>query len=77
MSTMVSTASVKGQVVIPANLRRRFGIKPGTKVTFYEDGGRLVLQPVTKEFVRSVRGRLKGSGVLELLMEERRREREE
>ncbi len=53
---MTSTASAKGQVVIPAELRREFGIKTGTKLSFYEDGGRLVLQPITKEFVRSVRG---------------------
>ncbi len=73
---MTSTTTVKGQVVIPAPLRRKFGIGPRTKVSFYEDGGRIVIQPVTEDYVRSVQGRLKGSGVLELLMEERRRERE-
>ena len=74
---MTSTTTVKGQVVIPVVLRRKFGIKPGTRVSFYDDGGRIVLQPVTKDYIRSVRGRLKGSGVLQFLMEERRREREE
>ncbi|MBM4030486.1 MAG: AbrB/MazE/SpoVT family DNA-binding domain-containing protein [Planctomycetes bacterium] len=77
MSTMMSTASVKGQVVIPAVLRRKFGIKPGTRVNFREEEGRIVLRPVTRDAIRKVRGMLKGSGVLQGLMEERRREREE
>ncbi len=77
MSTMTSTASVKGQVVIPADLRRKFGIKAGTRVNFQEEAGRIVLRPVTRDYIRRVRGMLKGSGVLEELMAERQREREE
>ncbi|HUT33845.1 MAG TPA: AbrB/MazE/SpoVT family DNA-binding domain-containing protein [Planctomycetota bacterium] len=77
MSTMTSTTSIKGQVVIPADLRRKFGIKRGTKVNFREEGGRIVLRPVTRDYIRKVRGMLKGSGVLQELMAERRREREE
>ena len=77
MGTMTSRASVKGQVVIPADLRRKFGIKPGTKVNFREEEGRIVLRPVTRDYIRKVRGMLKGSGVLQELMAERRREREE
>lgn len=74
---MTSTTTVKGQVVIPAPLRRKFGINPGTKVHFSEEEGRIVLRPVTRDYIRSVRGMLKGSGVLQELMAERRREREE
>lgn len=48
----------KGQVVIPARLRRRFGIKQGTVVVFLEEKDRLVVQPVTQEFIRGVRGSL-------------------
>jgi AbrB family looped-hinge helix DNA binding protein len=49
----------KGQVVIPARLRRRFGIKHGTVVVFLEEKDRLVVQPVTQEFIRGLRGSLK------------------
>jgi AbrB family looped-hinge helix DNA binding protein len=31
--------------VIPANLRKRYGLKEGTTVVFQEDRGRLVLEP--------------------------------
>lgn len=73
---MTTTATVKGQVLIPAALRRKYGIKAGTKLHVYEEGGRIVVQPVTREYIRQVRGMLKGSKALELLMEERRRETE-
>lgn len=58
MSSSPETAYMtsKGQVVVPARIRRRFGIKPGTRLTFHEDNGRIVVQPVTKEYISSFRG---------------------
>lgn len=43
-----STVTVKGQIVVPANIRRRFGMKKGTKVAFLERDGKLMLQPFIK-----------------------------
>jgi AbrB family looped-hinge helix DNA binding protein len=74
---MTTTTTVKGQVVIPAALRRKFGIKPGTKVHFYEEKGRIILEPVNGQFLDKVCGMLEGSGAMKVLMEERRRERDE
>jgi AbrB family looped-hinge helix DNA binding protein len=63
-------------VVIPAPLRRRLGIKRGTLVSFLEENGHIVIQPVTREFIRGLRGSLKGApSPLEHLTEERHRER--
>ncbi len=71
-----SVVTTKGQLVIPARLRRRFGIKKGTMVTFMEDDGRIIVQPVTREFIRGLRGSLKGEpSALRGLLEERKRER--
>ena len=39
-----SSVAAKGQVTIPAELRERFGIKPGDRVGFVEEGERIVLQ---------------------------------
>jgi len=76
MKTEVSTVTTKGQLVIPAKLRRKYSIKKGTQVAFVEDENRLILQPLTPEFIRSLRGCLgKDSKALEFLLEERRRER--
>jgi len=71
---MYTSATGKGQVLIPVALRRKFGIKPGTKIQVFEENGRIVLQPVTREQIRRVRGMFKGAGALKLLMAERKRE---
>lgn len=43
--------------MVPAELRRKHGIKPGTRVAFLEDQfGRIVLQPITEEFIDKVMG---------------------
>jgi AbrB family looped-hinge helix DNA binding protein len=76
MKIETSVVTTKGQLVIPARLRRRFGIKKGTRVTFIEDAGRIIVQPVTREFIRDLRGSLKGEpSALATLLEERKRER--
>lgn len=66
-----------GRIVIPARLRRKLGIKPGTKVCFVERGNDILFQPVTKEYIRSVCGMLKSpTSVTEELLNERRKDRE-
>ena len=76
MKTEVSTVTTKGQLVIPSKLRRKYSIKEGTQVAFVEEENRLILQPLTSEFIRSLRGSLgKDSKALEILLAERRRER--
>jgi AbrB family looped-hinge helix DNA binding protein len=77
MKTEVSKVTTKGQLVIPAKLRRKYSIKKGTQVAFVEEENRLILQPITPEFIRSLRGCLgKDSKALEILLEDRKRERE-
>ena len=77
MKTEVSTVTTKGQLVIPAKLRRKYAIRKGTQVAFVEEENRLVLQPLTPEFIRSLRGSLKGEpSAMKVLQEERKRDRE-
>ncbi len=72
-----ATVTTKGQLVIPARLRRRHGIRKGTIVSFVEEGARIILQPVTREFIGSLRGSLQGEpSPLTRLRKERKRERE-
>ena len=57
MKDVSATFTSKGQLVIPAELRRKHGIEAGTRVKFLEDQfGRIVLQPVTEEYVDRVMG---------------------
>ena len=52
MAGLSATFTSKGQLVIPAELRRKHGIEAGTRVKFLEDQfGRIVLQPVTDEYI--------------------------
>ena len=73
-------ATVKGQIVIPAALRRKYGIKKGTRIEIYEEKGGIVLQPITLEYVeeqiKKLRGSFKGSGLLETLVATRSLEKE-
>jgi AbrB family looped-hinge helix DNA binding protein len=69
--------TTKGQLVIPARIRRMLGIKPGTKVCFVERGGEILFQPVTKEYIRSVCGMLKSStSVTQELLTDRKKDKE-
>jgi AbrB family looped-hinge helix DNA binding protein len=76
MKAETSVVTTKGQLVIPARLRRRFGIKKGTTISFLEEGGRIVVQPVTRQFIRGLRGSLKGEpSALDFLLKERKQDR--
>ena len=61
----------KGQLVIPVKIRRKLGIKPGTKICFVEREHEVLFQPVTKEHIRNLAGMLKSttSATGELLKE--------
>jgi len=60
MSIGYATVKAKGQIVIPVNVRRQFNINEGTRVAFLEEEGRLVIQPVTDEFIEEMQGILGG-----------------
>lgn len=70
----------KGQLVVPSRIRRRYGIKPGTRINFIEEGDRIIFQPVTREYIESFCGIFKqkavGKSVVQEHLEERRKERD-
>ena len=75
---METTATTKGQIVIPSSVRRKLGIRSGTRlhVEVDEKNGRIILKPITREFVHSLRGKFRDSKLLEELAAEKARERE-
>jgi AbrB family looped-hinge helix DNA binding protein len=68
--------SIKGQVVIPRRLRKEFEIEEGTRAYVEGTPEGILIKPITARFIRSLRGSLKGKGVLKALMADRQRERE-
>ena len=73
---METTATSKGQIVIPSSIRRKLGIKEGTRIQIEvnEDANQIILKPITREYVHSLRGRFRGKGLLKALMAEKKRE---
>jgi AbrB family looped-hinge helix DNA binding protein len=73
----VSTATPKGQVVIPADLRRKYKIQAGTKVSIDDGDGCIVVRPLGRARARESFGVLKGfagGSTVTALKRERRRE---
>jgi AbrB family looped-hinge helix DNA binding protein len=72
-----SVVTVKGQIVVPAKIRRKFGIKKGTKIVFVEQDGKLMIQPLNKNYFESLAGILGADGdMLKGLMEDKKKERQ-
>lgn len=71
-----ATFTSKGQVVIPAQLRKKYKIRAGTQVAIFEDHlGRIVLQPITEEYIDRITGMLgPNSNLTEEWLEEHRME---
>lgn len=62
---------------MPSRLRKKYGIKPGTKVCFIERDNEILFQPVTPEYIRSVCGILKSNtSVTQELLKERAKDKE-
>ena len=73
----VGFVTTKGQLVIPSKMRKKFGIKPGTRVNFFEENDGIKIVPLTSEIIKSNKGFMKTGGkLLKALMEEKKKERE-
>jgi AbrB family looped-hinge helix DNA binding protein len=62
MTMETAVVTTKGQLVIPIKLRKKLGIKKGTRVALHEDNGRLIVQPLTSQFIGRMRGSLGARG---------------
>jgi AbrB family looped-hinge helix DNA binding protein len=68
--------STKGWVVIPKELREKYGLKKGTRVQVVDMGETLVLIPLAEDPIEALRGMFKeGASLTEDLLAERARER--
>jgi AbrB family looped-hinge helix DNA binding protein len=73
----LSTATPKGQIVIPAELRRKYKIEPGSKVSIADGDGCIVIRPLGHARAGESFGILKrfaGRSTVKALRAERRRE---
>jgi AbrB family looped-hinge helix DNA binding protein len=65
----------KGQIVIPAQIRKKYGIKPGYEMSLFEYNNMIYLFPPAKDPVKEAMGCLPESPSLsDALLEERRKD---
>lgn len=68
---MTITVSARGQMVIPASIRKRYSIKPNTKVELLDLGKEVVIVPISKQSLSKSRGILKGISTAGLIKSRR------
>jgi AbrB family looped-hinge helix DNA binding protein len=72
----ISKATIKGQVIIPAEIRKKFNIKKGTRIAISEGAGNVILlKPIPDDPIEASRGMLKGkTSLTKALLKERHEE---
>jgi AbrB family looped-hinge helix DNA binding protein len=72
----ITRATVKGQVIIPAPLRKKLNINKGTRIAIIEgEGNVIVLKPLPDDPIEASRGVLKGkTSMLKALLKDRNEE---
>ena len=68
---METAVTIKGQVVIPAKIRHRLGIKKGSRFHVEERNGEIILRPLNRDYFKKMSGILKGSGLVRALEDSR------
>lgn len=51
-----SSLTIKGQIVIPSKIRRKLGLRQGSKIGFIEMKNKIILQPLNKKYYKSLIG---------------------
>jgi AbrB family looped-hinge helix DNA binding protein len=64
----------RGQLTIPAHLRRKFGLKAGTRVAFSDRDGQITITPNPLQAVSALRGKYVNFPMEEFLAEARRQD---
>ncbi|TAN59138.1 AbrB/MazE/SpoVT family DNA-binding domain-containing protein [bacterium] len=68
---MTITVSARGQMVIPASIRKRYGIRQKSEVELLDLGKEVVIVPIPDISMAKSRGILKGVSTDDLIRERR------
>ena len=72
---MKTVVTKRGQAVVPAQLRRRYGINSGTVLAWIDTGQGIHVIPLPADIVAALRGAARGERLSLRLQRARRRER--
>ena len=71
----IAQATLKGQVLIPVTLRRKYHIRKGSRLAVLDHNGEIVLKPMPEDPIARGHGFLKKqAGALKMLLSERKKE---
>ena len=73
---MRTTVTKRAQTVIPAAIRKRYGIKGGDFLEWIDDGQVIKVIPIPADPIKALRGCARGEKLVEQLLEARRKDRE-
>jgi AbrB family looped-hinge helix DNA binding protein len=72
----ISILSKKGWVVIPNEIRQKYGLKKGDKVNIVEYGGVISIIPIPRDVIKETEGLFKGgSSLTKALLKEREKDK--
>ena len=66
----------RGQTVIPASIRKKYGIREGDYLVWLDDGEEIKVIPVPRDPIAALRGRGRGERLVERLLAARREDRD-
>jgi len=67
--------SERGQISVPAEIRKRYKIKKGTRLAWLDNGETITVIPLPNDPLEALYGCAKDENLMEALMEYRREER--
>lgn len=72
---METKVSRRGQTVIPALIRKRYGIEEGHRLVWLDDGTSIRVVAVPASTIDALRGRARGESLLDRMLASRAEER--
>jgi AbrB family looped-hinge helix DNA binding protein len=75
METLKSKVTSKGQIVIPKQIRARYGIKPATVIRWIQKGEGVLMIPDSEDSNLTAKGMIRKAGLLEKLLKARHADR--
>jgi AbrB family looped-hinge helix DNA binding protein len=73
---MLTKVSSRGQTAIPAEIRKKYGIKENSKLQWIDEGEIITVVPISEDPIKSFRGMSKNKNLVKDLLEDRKKERE-
>lgn len=72
---MESTVTIRGQTAIPVAIRKKYNIKPKTKLEWMDDGLTITVLPIPQDPIKELKGKFKDDNLLQALIRSRKEER--